>query len=107
VLRRAARHPHRRRRRIEPAADHELLAGDALRLQPIAAAHRTIRRLPALRDDALHPETAVLDEHGPSRRVEVLGVADRAIAVAIDQRAQGGLALDERKVAQIISVKRQ
>ena len=46
-----------------PAADHDFVAGAALRLGPVADAARTVRRIEALRDDAFEVHAARRFQH--------------------------------------------
>src|SRR5205807_6696001 len=84
----------RPRRRGDIPDDHELLPVRALRLDPIAVAAGTIRRVAALRHDAFEAQAARVLEHDLTFGVEVLAQAQRRLA-AREQRAQRTLSLGE------------
>ncbi len=64
--------------RLGEAADDELLALDALDLEPVTRSTREVRAVAALADDALEPVFAGLLEEGLGLVDDVRGVTDRA-----------------------------
>src|SRR5215211_6847378 len=85
--------------RRREAADHELLLGVALQLQPIARAARAVGAVGTLGDEVLEPVPAGLAEEPLAVLVAVRGQADRA--VERERAPEQGLALAKRQVAHV------
>src|SRR5579864_7021039 len=87
---------------FRPADDHELLALDALDLEPVARAGAPIWSARFLRDDALSAHLADFVKH-------VLAAADYMVTVedrrrhALEQRCQALLALDVREPSDVLA----
>ena len=86
-----------------PAADHDLMAGAALRLGPGVDAPGTVGRVALLGDDAFERQLAGGFQHRVAAGFEMLDIADHAFAVpAVQQRFQPFLAFKKRQAAQIL-----
>ena len=60
-----------------PAADHHLMAGAGLGLQPASAAARSVGRVELLGDDAFEAHARSRFQHGRARGLEMLDIAQR------------------------------
>ncbi len=92
--------------RRRPADDDELLALDALGLDPAARPRADIFGIGALGDDAFEPRLAKGAEQLLAAPDDVIGVADLGRAGA-DQRGELLLALRQRSVGEVLAVKRE
>ena len=93
-----------------PAADHHLLAGAALGLDPVSGAARAIGRVERLGDDAFEVHAAGRLQHGiaaRSRSARRSGCSRHACPCGVEQLLQPRLALAQRQVAQILAVGEQ
>ena len=83
-----------------PAADHHLMAGAALGLDPVPAAARSVGRVELLGDDAFEAHAAGRFQHGVARGLEMLDIAQRLVLALepVQQLLQPRLALAERQV---------
>ncbi|GAO05602.1 hypothetical protein PSR1_04516 [Anaeromyxobacter sp. PSR-1] len=88
---------------VGEAADHQLLAGEALRLGPGGVPPGPVGRVGALRDDPLQAEAARLPEHLGARRVHVRRVPEH-LAARAEQAAQRVLALEQRPPGEVLAV---
>src|SRR5207249_5298088 len=70
--------PHARPLRVGVAADHELLALDALDLAPLGAATAEVARLSPLRDHAFQARLAGGGQERRAVALDVVGVAHRS-----------------------------
>ena len=92
--------------RVGIAADHELLPGHALHLEPRRSPAGRVGRVPPLGDDALEAQPAGAVIHALPGDVEVLGVAEVA-PPAFEQTGQPRLALHQRQGPQVGPVEEQ
>ncbi len=90
------------------ADDDQLLIVGAFDLKPIAGATGVIRRIGALRHDALEMQIAGVLEHGRAVGLEVIAEADHAFVGHVgEQRGQGALALQQRRSGQVLAIEVQ
>src|SRR5262249_57975432 len=80
---------------LREAGDDELLPREALHLEPVPAAARSVGRVLALGDDAFKPRPARAVVHLAAGRVEVLEVA-QSPAVALEEPGERFLPLEQR-----------
>ena len=92
-----------------PAADHHLMAGAGLDLQPVSDAARSVGRGELLGDDAFEAHARSRFQHGRARGLEMLDIAQRRMLALepVQQLLQPRLALAERQGAQILAVGEQ
>src|SRR5216683_39826 len=81
--------------------DDELLAVAAFDLEPAAAAPRSIRIAPPLRNDAFEPETGSLAQKSRPETDLVIAVAQDALRMRRNDLGQDGLAIFERRAGEI------
>ncbi len=91
--------------RRQVADDDEVVRLRGVDLDPVGRTLADVRRRGALADDALEPHALGFVEHRFALALEVLRVAQRA--GHRQQRAQRGLALDERQRAQVEVLERE
>src|SRR5207244_10587366 len=89
---------------IGEADDHELLAIAAFDLEPAAAAPRSVRVGPALRDDALELEAAGLAQEGRAAIDLVIAVAQHSLRLPRDNLGECGFAILERRAGQVPAI---
>ena len=92
-----------------PAADHHLVAGPALGLDPAADAARAIGRIELLGDDAFQVHATRRFQHRVARRLEMLDILQaRMLALEpVEQLLQARLAIAQGQGAQILAVGEQ
>src|SRR5690606_13329235 len=81
--------------RRDVTGDDEFLPCGAFRLDPVLAPPAAIWRVAQLRDDALQAQPAGMAQHHGAAFLEMVAVADEAVAVC-DQPFEQGLALGQR-----------
>src|SRR5262249_52964367 len=91
--------------RIGVAADHELLAHDALDLPPLGPAAAAIGRVGALRDHALERRPAHGGKEGTAAAIDVIREAERP--GRSEERAEERLSLEQRKTSDVAAEERQ
>ena len=92
-----------------PAADHHLVAGPALGLDPAAGAARAIGRIELLGDDAFQVHATRRFQHRVARRLEMLDILQARMLAPepVEQLLQARLAIAQGQGAQILAVGEQ